>query len=70
MQWDKPYIEIEVNDVVFWQWTAPAHIPDAKYTVLQTSGRRSVYDGTGFGKLVATSQGMCLLFRDGSHNSV
>ena len=58
MQWDKPNIEIDVNDVVFWQWTVPAHIADAKYTVLQTYSLYSNYNGTGFGNTKSSGQGI------------
>ena len=58
MQWDHPSLEIEVNDIVVWQWAAPSHIANAKYTVLQAENAYHDANGTGFGNLKSTSEGM------------
>ena len=57
MEWDKPIIYIDINDIIYWKWKSPGQNKNAKFTILQTKSLYDEYDGTGFGKTIQTGVG-------------
>ncbi len=57
-KWDPQFLDVQVNDIVSWQWNALGFVNRISYTILQTADADSTsYDGSGFYAGTASADG-------------
>ena len=56
-QFDHPMLEIHVNDLVQWEWKAPAHYKNAVYGVYEVANEYSEFTGEGINSGAQSAEG-------------